>query len=290
MVVCEDLVRSASAETPRNAVNWPAFAAVFLAAAALPILLMLIRMNPPTGYSPGSFGRIRPLANFEVTGVYSLLRYASENFGLFLASAHVAGWWRLALPASLGLAILRPHFLLLGVGLVGISWLMQDDPLWPPRYYGTYSFFQVLQLFAFSSAWAVVRWAAGRGFPGRCAASAVLLAIGLGIFTGFRAQLSAAQDAVQVYTLRPALHYGAADRARADALYSVYRHEGIADEPVIASPFLFRYAHDRNLFWYDRLEGRPKPVWILWDGSYQGDLTDYELKGQNGRFSLYRRK
>jgi hypothetical protein len=72
---------------------------------------------------------------------------------------------------------------------------------------------------------------------------------------------------------------------------------------------LFRYAHDRNLFWLDRLHGRPAPIWILSDGSpnfgysqlhIEGDVVfdgenrpmlnikDYTVVDHRGRFTLLR--
>jgi len=74
-------------------------------------------------------------------------------------------------------------------------------------------------------------------------------------------------------------------------VFAIYRREGTRVEPVIAAPFLFRYAHDRNLFWADRLAHQPEPVWVLWDDQAAPRSVDparYELKGRNGRFSLYR--
>ena len=69
---------------------------------------------------------------------------------------------------------------------------------------------------------------------------------------------------------------------------------------------LFRYAHDRNLFWLNRLRGRPAPVWILWDNGYNyapfqitSDTTnpasrihidDYAVVDQRGRFVLLKKK
>ena len=82
--------------------------------------------------------------------------------------------------------------------------------------------------------------------------------------------------------------------------------EGKPEEPVIASTMLFRYAHDRNLFWLDRLGGRPAPIWILGDSadSYvpfriSADtinpisgikMADYTVIDRRGRFVLLRKK
>jgi hypothetical protein len=68
---------------------------------------------------------------------------------------------------------------------------------------------------------------------------------------------------------------------------------------------LFRYAHDRNLFWLNRLHGRPAPIWILGDNAdpyapfrISTDtinaasgirLEDYVLVERRGRFALLRK-
>src|SRR4029450_9103464 len=59
----------------------------------------------------------------------------------------------------------------------------------------------------------------------------------------------------------------------------------------VASPMLFRYAHDRNLFWLDRLPGRPAPIWILSDGTatlgyYDLHIQDGTIVDQAGRLML----
>src|SRR2546422_1715845 len=69
------------------------------------------------------------------------------------------------------------------------------------------------------------------------------------------------------YLLRSASHYSPAERRQADELFARYRTEGKPDEPVVASARLFRYAQDRNLFWLNRLRGRPEPIWILGDSA-----------------------
>ena len=92
----------------------------------------------------------------------------------------------------------------------------------------------------------------------------------------------------------------------ADALFALYRHEAKPEEPVVASTFLFRYAHDRNLFWLDRLHNQPAPIWILGDTAdrfpswrvnldkIDGDsairIEDYTLIDRRGRFVLMKKK
>jgi hypothetical protein len=108
------------------------------------------------------------------------------------------------------------------------------------------------------------------------------------------------------YLLRSGSFYSPQQRQEADAVFARYRREGKPEEPVIASTFLFRYAHDRNLFWLDRLNGRPAPIWILGDSAdpyarfrISADMInassgikmeDYTVIDRRGRFVLLRRK
>jgi Predicted membrane protein (DUF2079) len=290
MVCCEDLLRTVVGKgTARGALNRPALVAVLCALAALPLLLLIIKLSPHSGYSPGNFDRLKPVDGSHIKGAASLTGYLYDNLGSWLNGASLAGWLGLAVPATFGLIWLRPQYLLLGFGLTLISWLMQDDPLWAPRFAGSLAFFQLVQVFSFGSVWAVMHHFAQRGIFGRVLASALGALVVIGVVAGFRGQLRLAPDSAQVYALRPVLKYSEQDRAMADELFGAYRREARADEPVIASPYLFRYAHDRNLFWFDRLAHRPEPVWILWDGPYPADPLKYRLEGRNGRFHLYRR-
>jgi hypothetical protein len=89
-------------------------------------------------------------------------------------------------------------------------------------------------------------------------------------------------------------------------VFACYRREGKPEEPVIASTMLFRYAHDRNLFWLDRLPGWPAPIWILGDSEDKYPhfsissktidpksgirIEDYTLIDRRGRFVLLRKR
>src|SRR4029077_7285023 len=90
--------------------------------------------------------------------------------------------------------------------------------------------------------------------------------IAIAAFSG-SAQLALVPWACSAYLLRPATFYSKQEREQADAVFARYRREGKPEEPVVASTWLFRYAHDRNLFWLDRMSGRPAPGWILGDSA-----------------------
>jgi hypothetical protein len=108
------------------------------------------------------------------------------------------------------------------------------------------------------------------------------------------------------YVLRSTRLCSSSEREQADAVFVRYRREAKPEEPVIASTTLFRYAHDRNLFWLTRLHGRPTPIWILGDSAdayaplrittdrinaESGiHLEDYVLLDRRGRFALFRKR
>jgi hypothetical protein len=108
------------------------------------------------------------------------------------------------------------------------------------------------------------------------------------------------------YLLRPTTIYSLQERQQADALFARYRREGKPEEPVVASTLLFRYAHDRNLFWLNRLHNQPAPLWVLGDtadpylplrisldktaGHSAIRIEEYTLLERNGRFVLMKKK
>ena len=306
IVLCEDVVRTFGPSTPRNwrrAWNGQAIGVILLSGLALPLLLYLLKSQPAAGYSEGSFQRLHPVAASAITSGGSLFLYVTSHAGMWLRSPVVARWLAISLPATFGLIVLRPHLLVVGVVTTLISWLMQDDLMMPYRFAQSMAFFQVVGCLAFASAFQIIRDARRSGFLGTLVCAVVIIAVSAGAVHGLWNQLQMAPKTTTVYRLTPALAISPADRKQADLLFATYRREGRSDEPVIASDYLFRYAHDRNLFWYNRLRGCPKPVWILWDGKAmplsilrimlkfdaRTNLSDYKLLGQADRFLLYKR-
>jgi hypothetical protein len=120
------------------------------------------------------------------------------------------------------------------------------------------------------------------------------------------AQLALVPKAREAYLLRSSSPYSPLERQEADAVFARYRREGKREEPVIASTMLFRYTHDRNLFWLDRLYGRPTPIWILGDSADNYApfrispetisakprirIEDYAVIDRRGRFVLLRQR
>ncbi|HWA10144.1 MAG TPA: DUF2079 domain-containing protein [Opitutaceae bacterium] len=294
MVFGEDAIRglfqrTASLRAKLGAINWPALAVAVVAVVALPVLLHILKSHPAEGYSPGNFRRIRAVDHSELDGTGTLLGYFYDNWDVWLRSPQVNTWLGFALTGTFGLIALRPHFLILGVGTTLIGWLMQDDLSWAPRLAPSLAFYQVAGVLSFASAYHLA--ASGAGWRGRrrfvVAAAALILLV-----AGFRQQLRAAARAGEFYSLHPHLEITPADRLQADALFAEYRRQRQPDEPVIASPSLFRYADYRSLYWEDRLAGRPTPVWMLRSYGSPGvpaPVDGYRLVGHAGRFALFRR-
>jgi len=196
---------------------------------------------------------------------------------------------------------LRPYYLVVGVFTTLVAWLMgRNDLLWAPRFFSTEALLWCTTLVGFA---AIVRAAQHCSKWTRTAVLASVIAIAA---LSAAAQLALVPWASYAYLLRPATFYSKQERLEADAVFARYRREGKPEEPVIASTWLFRYAHDRNLFWLDRLQGRPAPIWILGDSEdvyvpfrISADtinpssgirMDDYKVIDRRGRFVLLRKK
>ena len=212
--------------------------------------------------------------------------------------------------------LLRPYYLIPGVLTTLVAWLRDDlsalrdvptttlawlrnDLLWAPRFYPTETLLWCVTLVGFAS---VVRTMRCGGRTAR--ATALTVTAGVATISLF-AQLALVPKTR--YLVRSGSGYSRLERRQADSLFERYRREGKPEEPVVASPMLFRYAHDRNLFWLNRMYGRPAPIWVLSDGTsnYGYDdihvekdmlvdrngrcmlrLEDYTLVDRRGRFML----
>jgi hypothetical protein len=276
----------------RSAVNAPAIVAAGLGMVALPLLLHVIQLNAPGAGTIGGFDRIRIVGDIRLGDGGSLFAFALENLGGWLTADATVTWLCVAVVASFGLVLLRPHALLVGIVLTIVSWLMKDSPLWAPRFAPSLGFLQAASVFAFASAWTVTTRLARVERWGRAlAAGAAVLALAVAV-EGYRHQAARTPGIAEVYTVRPTPTYTGEEIAQANGIFAIYRRESRRSEPVIASSFLFRYAHDRNLYWVDRLAGAPEPIWILWDDGAEArsvDAARYTLRERRGRFSLYKR-
>ncbi len=304
MVLSEDFIRSLGHQRGQRW-NLPAASLMLLAVLAVPVLLHFLKVQQGGGAAT-NLARLHPEGSPEISSNGALFSFAVNHLGTWMKSRTVTEWLGLALPATFGLILLRPHFLVAGVLTTAIAWLVQESVLWSPRFVQSLAFFQLTGCLAFASVYQLCRDSWVRSRRSRVVTGGVILLVGFGGLYGVLKQWQAVPRTTEVYRLRPTLVINRADRMRADRLYDKYRRESRQSEPVIASPYLFRYAHDRNLLWYNHLKDQPKAEWILWDKKggtplstlvaflrtdAGSDLSDYELRGQEAdRFLLFKRR
>src|SRR5205814_6891595 len=170
--------------------------------------------------------------------------------------------------------------------------------LWAPRFYPTETLLWCVTLVGFASIARAVT------LETRSARAVVLTAAVLIAAASVTAQLALVPQARHAYLVRSDSPYSPLERQQAEEVFTRYRREAKPEEPVIASTMLFRYAHDRNLFWLTFMDGRPVPIWILGDSadSYAPlrissetinaksgiRMEDYILLDRRGRFVLLR--
>jgi hypothetical protein len=302
LIAAEDLLRGSSHSGGRQGRwNRPALVVMGLGVAVLPLLLWIIRTEAAAHHVISSFDRLHPVENNRIEGTGSLLHYAGSHVFSWLGSPGLRQWLLLAPVATFGFVIFRPHLLVLGSVTTLICWLMQDDLLWAPRFAAALGFFQIVTCLGAAGA---CRWLRRRGAQAPARTTRWLWA-GISVVTVLSVgrQLAVLPDSLEVYRLRPQLALTPEDRSRADRLFAAFRRDSKPTDTVVASDYLFRYAHDRNLLWYSRLAGKPAPDWLLWDGAATPELelwtllrtdlgdrySDYDLIARDGRFLLYRR-
>ena len=282
--------------------NWPAAITVLLSISAIPLLLAISSSQSPTTYARHSLDRLGVVAPGTLSSPGALFVFVSSNIARWLGSRVVLNWLWVMIVGSFGTILLRPYYLPVGVLTTLVAWLVnRNDLLWAPRFFATEALLWCITLLGFASIARAVQ---------RDSKSARLLVLATGVAV---VALSAAAQLALVptfargaYFLRPTTVYSLPEQQQADAVFSQYQRQSKPEEPVVASPMLFRYAHNRNLFWLNRLRGRPAPVWILWDSGYDyapfqisADTTkaapgihieDYAVVDQRGRFVLLKKK
>jgi uncharacterized membrane protein len=281
--------------------NWPAAITILLSVCAVPLLLAISCSQPPTMYVRHSVDRLGIVAPGSLSSPGALFGFVAANIPHWLSSDVVRRWLWIMIVGSFGTILLRPYYLVVGVPTTAVAWLMnRNDLLWAPRFSSAEALLLCITLVGFASiahaAQSCSKWT-------RTAVLTTTIAI---VALSASAQLVLVPHVYWAYRLRPVSFYSPQDRQEADAVFAHYRREGKPEEPVIASTFLFRYAHDRNLFWLDRLRGRPAPIWILGDSadpyvrfrisadmidSASGiKMEDYTVIDRRGRFVLLKRK
>ena len=292
---------ASSDKTARSRINWPAAIVFLLSLLAIPVLLAISFSQPSTAYAPHSIDRIAIVKPGRLFGLEALFVFVVSNIGAWLGSDVVRQWLWVMMIGSLGTILFRPFYLIVGLPATLVAWLKyQNDLLWAPRFYSTAALLWCVTLLGFAS---IMRAIAFERRMGPTAALATVL--GIIAFCAF-AQLDLLPTARNAYVLRCASPYSPQERRQADEVFSHYRRAAKPAEPVAASTWLFRYAHDRNLFWLDKLNGRPAPIWMLGDSEDEFaplrissdkidpksgiHLEDYTVIDRRGRFVLLRKK
>jgi hypothetical protein len=286
---------------PRSRINWTAAITLLLSVSAIPILLAISWSQPPTMYAHHSVDRLGIVAPGSLSSPGALFVFVVFNIIRWLGSGVVRQWLWVMIIGSFGTIVLRPYYLVVGVVTSVVAWLMdRNDLLWTPRFFSTEALLWCVTLVGFAS---IARAAQYCSKWTRTAALMAAIAItGLSMF----AQAALVPHVYWAYVPRAASIYSPQERQQADAVFGRYRREAKPEEPVVASTWLFRYAHDRNLFWLDRMYARPAPVWILGDSadSYPPlrisldainpksgiHIEDYTLLERRGRFVLLRKR
>ena len=292
---------SSAGKRARCRFNWPAAITLLLSVSAIPLLLAISWSQSPTMYARHSVDRLGIVAPGSLSGPGALFVFVASNIAHWLGSGVVRQWLWIMIVGSFGTILLRPHYLVVGVLTTVVAWLMgRNDLLWAPRFFPTEALLWCITLVGFAS---IAR--AAQYYSKWTRAAVLTTAIAIAALST-SAQLALVPQARPAYLLRPYSLYSPQERQQADAVFARYRREGKPEEPVVASTWLFRYAHDRNLFWLDRLYHRPMPIWILGDSadSYRPfrispdtinprsgiHIEDYALIDRRGRFVLLRKR
>lgn len=296
-IILEDRLRTTSGSVNNTwnnklaLINRPALAVLGAALISLPVFVYILQNQPVTGYSPGSFKRIIFNSNSNVSNFSTLVEYICLNFTDWIRSEQIQQWLGAGLSITFGTILLRFHFFVLGLGITVVAWLMQDDLMWAPRFAPSLAFFQLAAAICLASAYNFIS-------PRISIVPQKKLYFLFGsIFfiatTVIFLQYSKVQRSAEFYRFQSGSEITLSERKQADALYQIYKKERLPGEPTIASTFLFKYVAYKDLFWEVRLDGRPKPTWVLLDqgkgNTAVAKYWDYNLLAQDGRFALFKK-
>lgn len=265
-------------------------------------MLAISWSQSPTIYARHSVDRLGIVAPGSLSTPGALFGFVARNLINWLGSSVVREWLGVMIVGSLGTLFLRPYYLIVGLPTTGVAWLVhRNDLLWPPRFFLTETLLWCVTLVGFAS---IARAAMSSERRGRTVIFSI--AVAMAVLSASAQLIFVPKFAREAYLLRSTSVYSAQERQEADALFARYRRESKPEEPVVASSMLFRYAHDRNLFWLNRLHNRPAPVWILGDTGSAYDplrinldekvanprihLENYNLIDRRGRFVLLKKR
>jgi hypothetical protein len=293
---------SSSGKPPSSRLNRPAIITLLLSLCAIPLLLAICWSQPKTGYALHSVDRLGIAAARTLSGPGAVFGFIGSNIIHWLGSDVVRQWLWVMIVGTFGTILLRPYYLVVGIPTTVVAWLMnQNDLLWARRFFPAQTLLWCITLVGFASLVRVAmsgdKWIRSTLFSVATVIAALSVSAQLTLVPGF---------VRGAYLFRSTSLYSHQERRDADALFARYRRESKPEEPVVASAMLFRYAHDRNLFWLNRLQGRPAPIWMLGDTAdnypplrITSDtinptsglhIEDYALVDRRGRFVLLRRK
>ena len=282
--------------------NWPSAIILVLSILAIPLLLAISWLQSPTIYARHSLDRLGVVAPGTLSSPGALFVFVASNIAHWLGSGVVRQWLWVIVVGTFGTILLRPYYLVVGVVTTVVAWLVnRNDLMWAPRFFSAEALIWCVTLVGFASIARTVSNSSGRKRTAVLTTATAIAALAA------TAQLALVPwFARRAYFLCSTSLYSSSDQRQADALFGRYRRESKPRESVIASSMLFRYAHDRNLFWLNRLRGRPVPIWILGDSAdpyvpfrISTDtinaesgirLEDYRLLDRRGRFVLFRKK
>jgi hypothetical protein len=295
--------------------NRSAALTLLLSISAIPILLAISWAQSPTEYAPHSVDRLGIVAPGSLSSEGAFFVFVASNVTHWLGSSVVRQWLWIMTVGSFGTILLRPYYLVIGLPTTWVAWLVHGarradvgqglgrlDLLWPARFFATDVLLWCVTLVGFASIARVSMSGEKWSRTVLLTASIVIAALSASAQLGLIPWYSR-----EAYLLRPSItFYSSQERQEADTLFARYRREAKPEEPVVASTLLFRYAHDRNLFWLNRLHNQPAPIWILGDTAdpypplrVNLDKTDrnsairiedYTLIDRRGRFVLMKKK
>jgi uncharacterized membrane protein len=289
-------------KSARYRFNWPAVITLILSVSAIPVLLAISWSQSPTTYARHSLDRLGLVAPGTLSNPGALFVFVGSNIAHWLGSSVVRQWVWIMTVGTFGTILLRPYYLVVAVPTTVVAWLVnRNDLMWAPRFFSTEGLLWCITLVGFAS---IARTISHCSKGTRTAV--LTTAIGITALSASAQLALVPWFARGAYLLRSTSLYSSSERQAADAVFARYRREGKPEEPVIASTMLFRYAHDRNLFWLNRLHGRPAPIWILGDSAdnyvpfrISADtinansgirMEDYTVIDRRGRFVLLRKK
>jgi uncharacterized membrane protein len=293
---------SSPGKSARDRFNWPAAITVLLSVSAIPLLLAISWLQAPTIYARHSLDRLGIVAPGTLSSPGALFVFVASNIAFWLGSSVVRQWLWVMIVGTFGTVLLRPYYLVVGIPTTLVAWLMnRNDFLLAYRFFSIEALLWCVTLVGIAS---IARTVSNSSK--RMQTAVLTTATGIAALTAFAQFTLVPWFARSAYLLRSTSLYSSSERHQADALFARYRREGKPGDPVIASSMLFRYAHDRNLFWLNRLHGRPVPIWILGDAAdpyvpfrISTDtinansgirLEDYRLLDRRGRFVLLRKR